>query len=59
MTTLSTARDRSIAANSLLCLLQSLEGRVTVIELQNEMAVKGLITQVDGYCFSAIESAVM
>ena len=48
MTSLSTARDRYNAANSLLCLLQALEGRVTVIELRNEMAVKGLITQVDG-----------
>lgn len=49
MTSLSTARDRYNAANSLLCLLQALEGRVTVIELRNEMAVKGLISQVDGY----------
>ena len=49
MTSLSTARDRYNAANSLLCLLQALEGRVAVIELRNEMAVKGLISQVDGY----------
>ena len=51
-TLLSTARDRYNAANSLLCLLQALEGSITVIELQNEMAVKGLITQVDGYIVS-------
>lgn len=49
MTTLTTARDRYNAANSLLCLLQALEGRTAVIELQNEVAVKGHIVQVDGY----------
>ena len=48
MASLSTARDRYNAANSLLCLLQALEGTVTVVELRNEIAVKGLILQVDG-----------
>jgi len=49
MASLSTARDRYNAANSLLCLLQALEGTVTVVEMRNEMAVKGLILQVDGF----------
>merc|ERR1711911_481890 len=49
MASLSTARDRYNAANSLLCLLQALEGTVTVVELRNEIAVKGLILQVDGF----------
>ena len=49
MASLSTARDRYNAANSLLCLLQALEGTVTVVEMRNEMAVKGLILQVDGW----------
>ena len=49
MASLSTARDRYNAANSLLSLLQALEGRITVVELRNEMAVKGLISQVDGF----------
>ena len=48
MASLSTARDRYNAANSLLCLLQAVEGRVATIELRNEMAVRGLVVQVDG-----------
>ncbi|KAI9565900.1 hypothetical protein GHT06_009698 [Daphnia sinensis] len=59
MTSLSTARDRYNAANSLLCLLQALEGRVTVIELQNEMAVKGLISQVDGFMNVSLHDATV
>ena len=39
MASLTTARDRYNAANSLLCLLQALEGRVIVVELRNEMSV--------------------
>ena len=39
MASLTTARDRYNSANSLLCLLQALEGRVTVVELRNEMSV--------------------
>lgn len=49
MANLSTARDRFNAANSLLCLLQALEGKIATVELRNEIAVKGLVIQVDGY----------
>ncbi|EFX79721.1 hypothetical protein DAPPUDRAFT_304272 [Daphnia pulex] len=59
MTSLSTARDRYNAANSLLCLLQALEGRVAVVELRNEMAVKGLISQVDGFMNVSLQNATV
>lgn len=49
MANLSTARDRFNAANSLLCLLQALEGKIATVELRNEIAVKGLVIQVDGF----------
>jgi hypothetical protein len=48
MASLTTARDRYNAVNSLLCLLQYLEGRVATVELRNEMAARGEIAQVDG-----------
>jgi len=59
MASLSTARDRYNAANSLLCLLQALEGSITVVELRNEMAVKGLIIQVDGFMNVSLKNATV
>ncbi|XP_013421788.1 uncharacterized protein LOC106181832 [Lingula anatina] len=42
-------RERTKAQNSLVCLLQALEGMETTVELRDESSVKGKITDVDGF----------
>ncbi|XP_033100435.1 U7 snRNA-associated Sm-like protein LSm10 [Anneissia japonica] len=44
-----TIRERTKSKNSLTCLIQALEGKVTTIELRNESEVYGEIESVDGY----------
>ncbi|XP_027766849.1 U7 snRNA-associated Sm-like protein LSm10 [Empidonax traillii] len=41
--------ERTIAENSLVILLQGLRGRVTTVELRDESAAAGLVTNVDAF----------
>ena len=47
--TIRSAREKAIAANSLICLLQALIGEITTVELRNECYVHGQIIEVDIY----------
>ncbi|XP_064490953.1 U7 snRNA-associated Sm-like protein LSm10 [Pseudopipra pipra] len=42
-------KERTIAENSLVILLQGLRGRVTTVELRDESAAAGLVTGVDAF----------
>ncbi|KAF7236274.1 U7 snRNA-associated Sm-like protein LSm10 [Varanus komodoensis] len=42
-------KERTIAENSLVILLQGLHGRVTTVELRDESAARGRITNVDAF----------
>lgn len=47
--TVRSAREKAVAANSLICLLQALIGETTTVELRNESYAEGLIIDVDIY----------
>ena len=47
--TIRSAREKAIAAHSLICLLQALIGEITTVELRNECYVQGQIIEVDIY----------
>ena len=44
---MTSVRDQTLFANTLVCLLKSLEGKHTTIELRNENSVMGTIDHVD------------
>lgn len=45
--TVRSAKDKAVAANSLICLLQALIGQTTTVELRNECFANGCIVDVD------------
>ncbi|CAN9504201.1 unnamed protein product [Ophioblennius macclurei] len=45
----SSIRERTIAENSLVVLLQGLQGQVTTVELRNESSARGRLLSVDAY----------
>lgn len=47
MNTLLSSRDKAIASNSLICLLQEVVGQKTTVELRNESVVRGVVIGVD------------
>ncbi|NXG05104.1 LSM10 protein, partial [Sakesphorus luctuosus] len=42
-------KERTIAENSLVILLQGLRGRITTVELRDESAAEGRVTSVDAF----------
>ncbi|KAL3043561.1 hypothetical protein OYC64_003427 [Pagothenia borchgrevinki] len=42
-------RERSIAENSMVVLLQGLQGEVTTVELRNESSARGRVVNVDAF----------
>ena len=46
-------REKFLIKNTLICLLKTVEGKVTTVELRNENSVTGTIDHVDGFmCIS-------
>lgn len=45
----SSIRERTIAENSLVVLLQGLQGQVTTVELRDESSVRGRVINVDAF----------
>jgi hypothetical protein len=45
---LASRKERFYLFNGLVCLVQSLEGKYTTVDLRNESCVTGKIDQVDG-----------
>ena len=52
-------RERAQSAKTLICLLQSLQGMKTKIELRNDHYLIGTIKSVDGYMNIEVENAKM
>jgi hypothetical protein len=46
---LASKREKFFLYNGLVCLVQSLEGKYTTVDLRNESCVTGKVEQVDGY----------
>lgn len=46
---ISSIRERTIAENSLVVLLQGLQGQVTTVELRDESSVRGRVINVDAF----------
>ncbi|CAM1328644.1 LSM10 (predicted) [Pycnogonum litorale] len=42
-------RERALSCKTLVCLLQSIQGMRTTVELRNESSIEGVISKVDGY----------
>lgn len=53
----SSIRERTIAENSLVVLLQGLQGQVTTVELRDESSVRGRVINVDAFMNIRLEDA--
>lgn len=55
---ISSIRERTIAENSLVVLLQGLQGEVTTVDLRNECTARGRIVNVDAFMNMRLEAVL-
>lgn len=55
---LSSIRERTMAENSLVLLLQGLQGQVTTVDLRNESTARGRVVNVDAFMNMRLEAVL-
>lgn len=55
---ISSIRERTIAENSMVALLQGLQGEVTTVDLRNECSARGRLVNVDAFMNMRLEAVV-